>query len=54
MEQTVKKRGRKKKELNVVEVVEEPVEKVVKKKRGRKKKWETTTFKSNYIDEKKK
>ncbi len=53
MEQTVKKRGRKKKELNVVEVVEEPVEEVVKKKRGRKKKWETTTFKSNYIDEKK-
>ena len=49
MEETVKKRGRKKKEPQEVKTVvsEEPV----KKKRGRKKKWETTTFKNNYIQE---
>jgi len=49
MEETVKKRGRKKKEPQEVKAIvsEEPV----KKKRGRKKKWETTTFKNNYIQE---
>lgn len=49
MEETVKKRGRKKKEPQEVKPVvsEEPV----KKKRGRKKKWETTTFKNNYIND---
>ncbi len=47
MEETIKKRGRKKiVALNVVtsEIPEEPI----KKKRGRKKKWETTPFKNNY------
>lgn len=49
MEETVKKRGRKKKEIVEIEptVLEEPV----KKKRGRKKKWETTAFKNNYIQD---
>ena len=48
MEDTVKRRGRKKtvlyNEESTVEVQEEPI----KKKRGRKKKWETTPFKNNY------
>lgn len=47
MEETVKKRGRKKKEA--LQVVPVEIEETVKKKRGRKKKWETTTFKNNYI-----
>lgn len=47
MEETVKKRGRKKKEPQEVKAVVS--EESVKKKRGRKKKWETTTFKNNYI-----
>lgn len=53
MEEIQKKRGRKKKETNEVSIVIEPVEEVTKKKRGRKKKWETTTFKNNYIHEEK-
>tara|TARA_X000001036_G_scaffold150423_1_gene142833 strand:+ start:2857 stop:3648 length:792 start_codon:yes stop_codon:yes gene_type:complete len=52
MEETVKKRGRKKtvkepiKEV-IVQIEEEPE----KKKRGRKKKWQTTPFKNNYNTE---
>ena len=49
MEETVKKRGRKKKEPQEVKCV--VLEEQVKKKRGRKKKWETTTFKNNYIED---
>lgn len=50
MNDEIKKRGRKKKE---VIIPCEPIleNEVVKKKRGRKKKWETTCFKSNYISD---
>tara|TARA_B100000768_G_scaffold181607_1_gene205354 strand:- start:661 stop:1443 length:783 start_codon:yes stop_codon:yes gene_type:complete len=51
MEETVKKRGRKKKEVIVSEASLAIPEEPVKKKRGRKKKWETTTFKNNYIND---
>ena len=51
MDETIKKRGRKKKEI--VEVVPVDSEETVKKKRGRKKKWETTTFKNNYVQDNK-
>ena len=47
MEESVKRRGRKK-IINIVEENSTPPEEVVKKKRGRKKKWETTPFKNNY------
>lgn len=49
MEETIKKRGRKKKETSALETEPVVLEEQVKKKRGRKKKWETTTFKNNYI-----
>mgnify|MGYP006117889791 FL=1 len=53
MEEVVKKRGRKKKETSNIEVDPDihpdiPIE-PPKKKRGRKKKWETTAFKNNYV-----
>lgn len=51
MEETVKRRGRKKKEPQEVKPL--VLEESVKKKRGRKKKWETTTFKNNYINDNK-
>ena len=51
MEETLKKRGRKKKEHQ--EVTPVVSEERVQKKRGRKKKWETTIFKNNYIQENK-
>jgi|TARA_B110001450_G_scaffold42652_1_gene38909 hypothetical protein len=51
MEETVKKRGRKKKEIITESVPDENKEEPIKKKRGRKKKWETTIFKNNYIND---
>ena len=51
MEETIKKRGRKKKEIIALETPVTVLEEPVKKKRGRKKKWETTTFKNNYIQD---
>ncbi len=50
MEETIKRRGRKKIIQDNAEIVPEQ-EEVVKKKRGRKKKWETTTFRNNYSTE---
>lgn len=62
MEETVKKRGRKKKEVAIqpennesienLDTPKEVSENVVteRKKRGRKKKWETATFKNNYVE----
>lgn len=47
MEETSKRRGRKKTIQGPVEVISEQ-EEPIKKKRGRKKKWETTPFKNNY------
>ena len=52
MDTTVKKRGRKKTVPSPVEEVPVQQEELVKKKRGRKKKWETTPFKNNYLSEK--
>ena len=50
MEEAIKKRGRKKTIQEPVEVIPEQ-EEPIKKKRGRKKKWETTSFKNNYSTE---
>ena len=47
MEETVKRRGRKKMVQEPTGVIPEQ-EEPIKKKRGRKKKWETTPFKNNY------
>lgn len=51
MEETVKRRGRKKTIPEDKEMVSEVQEEPIKKKRGRKKKWETTPFKNNYTSE---
>lgn len=52
MDETIKKRGRKKKDICAPVTESAPPEEPVRKKRGRKKKWETTTFKNNYIQDK--
>ena len=50
MDNEPKKRGRKK--LPVVNVTQDTAENIPeKKKRGRKKKWETSTFKTNYPEQ---
>ena len=51
MEEIVKKRGRKKTTTENEISEQEPQSEPVRKKRGRKKKWETTPFKNNYVTE---
>ena len=47
----IKKRGRKKKVIDELTSNDKAEETIVHKKRGRKKKWETTPFKNNYLGE---
>ena len=51
MEETIKRRGRKKAIPEDKEIISEVQEEPIKKKRGRKKKWETTPFKNNYTSD---